>query len=74
MVDLPAVKNSGDEHPMEPAVKQLFKPKKKRIPLPVAQPKHCVDVNEHRDHVNIYEDVIFDKNEPLADHQVLICT
>ena len=44
MVDLPADKNSGDEHPMKPAVK----PKKKMIPLPAAQPKPkpSVDVNE----------------------------
>ena len=44
VVDLPADKNSGDEHPIRPVVK----PKKKPIPLPVAQPKpkQSVDVNE----------------------------
>ena len=63
----PADMSSGDEQSMEPAVK----PRKKPIPLAVAQPKHrqSVDVDEQR---NLYEDVYFDSKESPADDQVLI--
>ena len=50
VVDLPAGKTrlSRDEHPMKLADKQFVNPKRKPIPLPVAQqkPKQNVDVNE----------------------------
>ena len=70
VVDLPAGKTSGDEHPMKLAVKQFVNPKRKPIPLPVAQskPKENVDFNEQLKTLQVGLDELSSRVKKLETH------